>query len=44
MSVHNAGAVLMEGAVEFITRCGYIMSCLFQNVMLVLEIDHYLRK
>lgn len=37
-------ALLVEGAAGFITKCGYIMPCLFQTVMLVLEIDRYLRK
>lgn len=29
---------------EFVTKGGYVILCLFQTVMLVLEIEHYLRK
>lgn len=36
--------LLVEGAAEFVTRGGYVILCLFQTVMLVLEIEHYLRK
>lgn len=32
------------GAAEFVIKCGYVIPCLFQTVMLVLEIDRYLRK
>lgn len=32
------------GAAEFVTKRGYVIPCLFQPVMLLLEIDSYLRK
>lgn len=36
--------LLGEGAAEFVTKRGYVIPCFFQTVMLVLEIDGYLRK
>lgn len=36
--------LFVEGAAEFVTKRGYVIPCPFQTVMLVLEIDRYLRK
>lgn len=44
LELWGCGGCVGLGAAEFVTKRGYVIPCFFQTVMLVLEIDGYLRK